>query len=231
MNQSNQDLKSEIEYIKNMVQKGDIGPLNIGRALLWAGAAILFYTLARLSLDIKFLMPKDFQFSSLYFKATNYIALLTIIIFASGLFLDRRNIFGIGEKSTASKVANTVWLGVLIGTVDFLLCFIAFGVSFLNHGQIEDYLNHFPNPPIILGIFSIYFTGSFLLISIGIGWLVTSVVSGKKWLNFFSIGSFLLAPITIYIGATFGGNYSFLLSFLLFCILPAYLSLRDEKAK
>ena len=230
MSLSNQDLKSEIEYIKEMAQKGDKGPLNIGRALLWAGAGIIFYIIARFSMDLKWLMPKDFQFSRLYFSVANYLTLASLGIFLFGLFFERSKIFGFGIKSTAIKVSNSVWLGVFIGTFDFFLCVIMMGISFLKHGQIEDSLIPTTEYPAILGVLSFYFSSTFLLIAIGIAWLATAAASNKKWLNFFAAGCLIAAPISMFLDTMYYQNHSFMISLVLFCFLPAFLSLRKQSA-
>lgn len=244
-----QNLKSEIEYIKEMAQNGDKKPVPFAKIIFLSGIAWLFYYLFW---DIVFFKSKLYLhtlkdepgFGKLYnpYVAAfgNNLHLIFLTIFASIIIIFRKYFFSAGQKSTANRTILSVWTGVLIFlfTRDLSHNWMMENPNFLK--QISEHMGGFrpeqwvePNQ-LYIQMMTAEFdcTQVTRLISIfSLAWWVCADMSKYKWLKIFAIAGFFSFPLMekYRTEIMFTPLYSVNFAIVFFVILPSALMLYFEK--
>jgi hypothetical protein len=114
-----------------------------------------------------------------------------------------------GAKSPTNKATAAAWTGVGFSI-------FAMGVSYGFAGwrlQSEDVMVTFPSV-----IFALY----------GAGWAVASAMTGKKWLWYVALGSWVMAPVLAFFAGDATQYLAYAAALLLLMALPGVVLLRQE---
>lgn len=194
---NNQELQDEIEYIKNMAQKGDNTPLNIGKALFWAGVC---FGLAAIGQYV--FMLKIFNVNMGVAIAIDWVSAGVIY----GLLMAALNpkSIQISEISSTNRAARAAWIAIAFAILIYTLC--AFIISTISQNIV------------LLP----YTLAPFVLVLYGIGWLISSYMSGKSWLKMIGFGCFLGAIFVSFFVNKPEQLIVYAICLLLFAVLPGY---------
>jgi hypothetical protein len=253
MSHNNENLKSEIEYIKVMASDGDKKPVPFAKIIFLAGLAWIFYNFLKHLLFYKYTIYSrphidNINFGKVYNPYFNPIIdsaqsnLHYIIFFAfvAIVFIFRKYFFGVGQKSTANQTILSVWSGVFIFIItrDLSHYLMLDNPDFFNQvskhwGGIRP--ERWIDPKeLYIGLLSIEFnyTQVTRLISIfSLAWWISADMTKYKWLKLFAIVGFFSFPLMEKYKSViiFTPLNSVNFAIIFFLILPAALMLFFEK--
>ncbi|MEK7661118.1 MAG: hypothetical protein AAB680_03660 [Pseudomonadota bacterium] len=223
-----ESLKSEIEYIKTLAEKGNIAPSKIGNLLLFGGGAFVLYFVIFLiggrfamsdvaSLTDNFVSKKSlFKFFFVYLTSVFLVLALVIGIWKRDLIL------GSKASSAAAISARSVWVGIVLFAISKFLIAMNVQSNPDNLKAMLDMVSFEPEPigkfQLGMMIYSTSTAGLDFMPLAAIGWWVIGATSKTKWLQVLAVFGLIFAPI---LALNFGSLYKH----PLFLQLPLYVFL------
>ena len=233
---SEQDLKSEIEYIKEMAQGGDKSTIKIGKFLYFLGLLIISYYLFEefvlSGITHYFAHNNSPNFlSQLHHFFYKYVPYFASAIFIFYIFLFKKQLFDKNRIPSSAIAAKSVWFAVLLFLIFEYASDKAFYFNnryFESIAQISDIIlqssgtkqNFFRD---LNATIQMQFAPIHLLTIFGAAWWICADVSKYYWLRYFSIAAFLASPIYAYFFNILHVNPPIYIIFLvaIFLLLPA----------
>lgn len=198
-----QNVKDDIAFMRALAAEGQRTPMLGGAimaaaGLIFAVASLLFWAMITGLLNL----PRDWGSFGIWMGA--------LALFLITLTLINRRIGGKpGASSPTNKATGAAWSGV--GFAIF-----AMGVSYATAGwrlQSEDVMVTFPSV-----IFALY----------GAGWAVASAMTGKKWLWWVALGSWVMAPVLGWLAGQPEQYLAYAAALIVLMSAPGFVLMRQE---
>lgn len=194
------NLQSDIDYLKTLAESGARGPMRNAASLFWAGLLYGVAALAQYALFRGWLPQTPAVSLTVWLGAS--------VIFGVLAFFDRNRIKG----CASNRAITTAWAAVGTGIVLFLVCCaIVANVTKTAEG-VSDLL-----APAVLLMY-------------GMGWWVSGKMSDTPWLTWVSLGCFVAAPATAFLGGRPEQMVAYAACLFLFAMTPGFILMRGERA-
>lgn len=244
MSQPNQDLKSEIEYIKKLAENGDRNSLQIGKILLISSFIILaYYSIeqiiyqTQISLTLNNNNLKTIKIiKNIFYHFAPYTFTGAFIMF---LISYRKQLFTKSPTPSSARAAKSVWFALI------LVCLFEYLANYflLNNLKNFEIMAQISNTILeingsqklyireLIETSQMWYLKFHLLISVGAVWWVCADMSKHHWLRYFSLIALFAAPIWAnfnYLNLVYP-SIDIIIIILIFITLPALLILNHEK--
>jgi hypothetical protein len=196
-------LKTELDYLTSLAEAGNRAPLNIGRALFWAG---LIYGGA--SLIQYFVIIKLIRFPNPWFMT--FLWLGAIALHMAAIFIGRNKKCP-GADSAANRAAQAAWSGVGMGIFSFFMAVVVLSIHFKRMEEVS------------------FLMASTVLSIYGIGWWVSARMSETKWLYWVSFACFLAAPALCLLAGYKEQLLAYAVCLLCLATVPGYKLMLDAR--
>jgi hypothetical protein len=194
---------SDIDYMKSLAEAGEKGPLNIGRALFWAGIIYGVASLVQYGMIVHII-----PYPNPWFMVLNWGVAILISVTISIMSPKRR---APGSLSASNRAAYAAWSGVGLGVFAFMASVAVLSAS---AQQLEGLI--FILAPAVLVIY-------------GVGWWVCARMSGQNWLTWVSIGCFVAAPMLGLFARRPEQLVAYAVCLFVLATLPGYKIMQDAK--
>lgn len=204
-NRSENNLKSDINYIKNMVEKGNNSQLKFRRFLVFAVVYFIVFAIFDLSLmnyiaKIGSTLPPGWLLEADGLRIImRYFTPAFAIIFVAIALIKQKYFFGSKNFTHSDEIIINTWLGILMMVISQYLtsqCYVQNNdnmqimlqaISFSDDKSIRllSTLSVFGTMVMVCGVFSLG----------ALGWWVTASVINYKSLKILSIIGFIAAPV------------------------------------
>lgn len=197
-------LESDIAYMKSMALSGGRGPLRNGANLFWAG---LLYGAAAVA---QYAVIKGYLPQSLWVTAGIWVgaSLVYAVIIAAKIGGMRQC-----AEGPASRASHSAWSGVALGLLSFFSAMII--MANLVPGEFNTM--SFLLAPVVLVLY-------------GVGWWISAVASGTRWLRLVAFGCFGGAPTLCIMVGRPEQLLAYAVALVLFAMIPGYVLMRAETA-
>lgn len=198
-----QSVKDDIAFMRALAAEGQRTPMLGGAIMAVAGVIFAPASLAYWAL-ITGILKLDPNWGSMII----WMGALAIFLIALTI-LNLRIGNKPGARSPTNRATGAAWSGVGFSI-------FAMGISYGLAGwrlQSEDVMVTFPSV-----IFALY----------GAGWAVASAMTGKKWLWYVALGSWVMAPVLGFLAGDASQYLAYAAALLLLMALPGVVLLRQE---
>lgn len=198
-----QSVKDDIAFMRALAAEGQRTPMLGGAIMAAAGVIFAVASLAYWALTVGVLKLDPNWGSMVIWMGALAIFLVTLTVI--NLRIGNKP----GARSPTNKATGAAWSGVGFSI-------FAMGVSYGFAGwrlQSADVMATFPSV-----IFALY----------GAGWAVASAMTGKKWLWYVALGSWVMAPVLGFLAGDANQYLAYAAALLLLMALPGAILLRQE---
>ena len=199
---SDNPLKDELAYIRQLAEQGGVGPMRNGASLVAAG---LVYAVAAIAqyLAIKGFLPQTAWMSAvIWFGATIVFAAVSL---AFGF--NRHS----GQKTMGGRAAAAIWSAVGIAIMFFILCLIVIANVLKDFSAVS-----FLIAPVVL-------------IFYGVGWWIGGAIGGQGWVKLVAVGSFAAAPLITLMAGRAEQLLAYAVCLILFTTVPGVVLMRGNR--
>lgn len=196
-------LKADVDFIKSMAVEGGQVPLNGGWPLFLAG---LIFGVAAL---VHYVSVSFETISGLTTLAIWGSALLLYMLF--GILWSIKNRAALKVQGNKNRLIGTTWGGVGFSIFVFS---VAFAIS---SWRLQ-------NPA--LGTLMM----PMVLVLYGLGWIITSEVSGQRWMAWVGAGCFIIAPLLAWLSLQPEQLLVYALALVCSALIPGWILMTREKA-
>jgi hypothetical protein len=195
-------LETELAYIRALAEQGSMGPMRNGASLVTAG---LVYAAAAIAqyLAVLGLLPRTGWMSAL-------IWLGATAIFATVSFIFRFNRHS-ANTSVGGRASAAIWSGIGIAIMFFILCLIVIANVLKDFAAVS-----FLIAPVVLILY-------------GVGWWVGGAISGKTWVKWVAFGSFVGAPLITLMAGRPEQLLAYAVCLVAFTTVPGVIIMRGNK--
>ena len=198
-----QSVKDDIAFMRALAADGQRTPMLGGAILTAAGVIFAVASLAHWALTVGLLRVDPSWGSMVIWMGALAVFLITLTVV--NLRIGQKP----GARSPTNKATGAAWSGVGFSI-------FAMGLSYGFAGwrlHSEEVMVTFPSV-----IFALY----------GAGWAVASAMTGKKWLWYVALGSWVMAPVLAFFAGDATQYLAYAAALLLLMALPGAILLRQE---
>ncbi len=196
-------LESEIAYMKSMALSGGHGPLKNGASLFWAGLLYGAGSIGQYAINVGYLPQSPWTAAGLWFGISIVYAIIMIVTLGGV----RR-----GRETPATRASHSAWSAVALGIFAFMISMIVMANIVHDFNTLS-----FVMAPVILVLY-------------GVGWWVSAVASGARWLRVVAFGAFAGAPVLCLLTGRAEQMLAYAVALFLFAMAPGFVLMRAEKA-
>ncbi len=195
-------LETELAYIRALAEQGSMGPMRNGASLVTAGLVYAAAAVAQYLVAIGLLPRTNWMSALIWLGATAVFAAL------SAIFRFNRHS---ANKSVGSRASAAIWSGIGIAIMFFILCLIVIANVLKDFAAVS-----FLIAPVVLILY-------------GVGWWVGGAISGKAWVKWMAFGSFVGAPVITLMAGRAEQLLAYAVCLVVFTTVPGVIIMRGNK--
>ncbi len=202
MNDQMQSLKDDIAFMRALAQDGQTAPPLGGAIMVLAGAVFGLGSIAQWAVLSGLLRLSGMAVMGMW--------IATMVVFMVGLFvLKGRMGSKPGVHSPSNKASGAVWQG--IGWAIFAAFFALAVATWRTHD-----------------ILLISFAPTVILLFYGVGWGLSGVMSGQRWMRYTAWGSFVAAVALAFLVGNPAQYLAYAACLFLLAVVPGIVQMRQE---
>lgn len=197
-----QSVRDDLAFMRALASEGQKTPLLGGAVLFGAGIIYGLASLAHWAAIKRYIDFGPWTLAIVWFGAMAAFVVLLVTVLRR---IERKP----GARSPSNRAAGAGWMGVGIAIFAMAMSYVAAAWKL----RTDTVLMTFPSL-----IFALY----------GAGWAVAAEMTGKRWLWFVAIGSWVMAPLLGLMAGEANQFLAYAAALFLLMALPGFVILRAE---